>query len=89
MYTPDSNIENNDVSTVQSQHNDLIPEEFPEGPYGSSLMAESLGKSSPWREGQHSPRRFGYENQELHETEGRHYPSEDPVPENSRSEEEE
>lgn len=87
LYTPDSDIENNDVSTVQSQHNDLVPEEFPEGPYGSSMEVESIGKSSPWREGQHSPRPFGYENKELHEEEGRLFPGEDPVPENSQEEE--
>ncbi|MGN7360700.1 hypothetical protein ACTHPF_24945 [Paenibacillus sp. SAF-054] len=83
MHTPDSGIENNDVSTVQSQHNDLIPEEFPEGPYGSSLAAESIGKSSPWREGQHGPHRFGNENLELHEDEGREYPGEDLTADNS------
>lgn len=86
MHTPDNGIENNDVSTVQSQHNDLVAEEFPEGPYGSSLEAESIGKSSPWRKGQHSPRRFGNENLELHEAEGREYPGEDPVAENSQKE---
>ncbi|WP_136608831.1 hypothetical protein [Paenibacillus dokdonensis] len=86
MHTPDNGFENNDVSTVQSQHNDLVPEEFPEGPYGSNLEAESIGKSSPWRKGQHSPRRFGNENLELHEAKGREYPGEDPVAENSQKE---
>lgn len=40
-----------DVSTVQSQRNDLTAEEFPEGPYGASIESESLGKSAPWRKG--------------------------------------
>lgn len=56
-----------DVSTVESQRNDLIAEEFPEGAYGMSLITESLGKSTPWREDQRPPNRFTYENRELHE----------------------
>ncbi|MCJ8011727.1 hypothetical protein MUG84_08230 [Paenibacillus sp. KQZ6P-2] len=86
MYTPDSDIENNDVSTVQSQQNDLIPEEFPEGPYGSSLEAESIGKSSLWQEGQRGPRSFGNENLELHAEEERHFPGEDPASESLQNE---
>jgi hypothetical protein len=56
-----------DVSTVESQRNDLAAEEFPEGPYGMDLMTETLGKSTPWREDQRPPNRFTYENRELHE----------------------
>ncbi|WP_036719581.1 hypothetical protein [Paenibacillus harenae] len=52
-----------DVSTVESQRNDLIPEEFPVGRYGSGLQVESLGTSKPWRIEQRSPDRFDYENQ--------------------------
>jgi len=63
-----------DVSTVESQRNDLTAEEFPEGPYGSSLVTESLGKSKPWRLEQRSPNRFGYENRELHDGLDRDYP---------------
>lgn len=63
-----------DVATVESQRNDLIAEEFPEGPYGSSLLTESLGKSTPWREDQRPPNRFAYENRELHEGLPRAFP---------------
>ncbi|OMF35929.1 hypothetical protein BK133_09560 [Paenibacillus sp. FSL H8-0548] len=66
-----------DVSTVESQRNDLIPEEFPEGPYGSDLMLESLGKSAPWRIDQRSSNRFSYENRALHVDLPRDYPGED------------
>ncbi|GKU75814.1 hypothetical protein [Paenibacillus sp. L3-i20] len=66
-----------DVSTVESQRNDLIAEEFPEGPYGSDLLSESLGKSSPWRSDQRSSNRFDYENRSLHAGLSRHYPGED------------
>lgn len=66
-----------DVSTVESQRNDLIPEEFPEGPYGSDLLMESLGKSTPWRIDQRSSNRFDYENRTLHAGLKRDYPGED------------
>lgn len=66
-----------DVSTVESQRNDLTFEEFPEGPYGSSLLSESLGKSSPWRADQRTAHRFDYEYHELHEGEDRDYPGQD------------
>jgi len=63
-----------DLATVESQRNDLAAEEFPEGPYGMSLLSESLGKSSPWREDQRPPNRFVYENRVLHEGLPRVYP---------------
>lgn len=59
--------------------NELIPEEFPEGPYEADLTSESLGKSSPWRPGQRKFQQFGYENRTLHsgEERNRDYPGED------------
>src|SRR4029453_18994990 len=63
-----------DVSTVESQRNDLIPEEFPDGPYGSDLRMASLGKSTPWRMDQRAPNRFDYENLSLHAGFRREYP---------------
>ncbi|MDR9852640.1 hypothetical protein RJP21_03360 [Paenibacillus sp. VCA1] len=72
-----SEPEYSDFSNVESQRNDLIAEEFPEGPYGSSLEAESIGKSAPWGKGQNGPRPYGYENLQLHEGSGRDYPAED------------
>lgn len=66
-----------DLSTVESQRNDLAPEEFSEGPYGSDLRSESLGKSSPWRADQRPPNRFDYEDRNLHMGIKRDYPGED------------
>ncbi|MFC0329379.1 hypothetical protein ACFOLF_27490 [Paenibacillus sepulcri] len=66
-----------DLSTVESQRNDLTAEEFPEGPYGSDLIARSLGKSTPWRIDQRPPNRFSYENRELHAGMDREYPGDD------------
>ncbi len=66
-----------DLSTADSHENDLFNEEFPEGPYGSDLVSESLGKSTPWRKGQHAQSAFGHENKSLHEGLRREYPGED------------
>lgn len=66
-----------DVSTVQSRRNDLAAEEFPEGPYGSGLIADTPGKSEPWRVDQHAAMPYGYENKQLHEGIDRDYPGSD------------
>jgi hypothetical protein len=63
-----------DLATVESQRNDLIAEEFPEGPYGSSIVHDTLGKSTPFRKDQRPPNSFNYENRELHEGMDRDYP---------------
>ncbi|HHY66119.1 MAG TPA: hypothetical protein GX517_02765 [Alicyclobacillus sp.] len=42
---------------------DIMPEEFPEGPYGMAENQEfTLGKSTPWEEGQRVVSRFRDEN---------------------------
>jgi hypothetical protein len=66
-----------DFANVESQRNDIIPEEFPEGPYGMDLLTESLGKSTMWRIDQRSPNAYGYENKQLHQELKRDYPGED------------
>lgn len=73
-FLDESRGEFTDLATIESQRNDLIPEEFPEGPYGSSLIVETFGKSSPWRKDQRGPNAFAYENRELHEGLPRVYP---------------
>lgn len=77
LHDPDDRDYNDDLSTVKSHDNDLTAEEFPEGPYGSDLASESLGKSTPWRKGQHVQSNFGYENKSLHKGLRRDYPGED------------
>ncbi|MDQ1910169.1 hypothetical protein RAC89_06610 [Paenibacillus sp. GD4] len=72
-----------DLATVESQRNDLTAEEFPEGPYGSSLPLESLGKSTPWRESQRSNNRFTYEDREFHAGRSREYPGDHPTHDSS------
>ncbi|MBB6731130.1 hypothetical protein [Cohnella zeiphila] len=63
-----------DVSTVESRRNDLTAEEFPDGPYGSSIEPAKLGKSTPWRPEQRPPNTYTYENRELHAGLPRDYP---------------
>ncbi|MDN4595450.1 hypothetical protein NWF35_16450 [Polycladomyces subterraneus] len=68
-----------DVSTVESQRNELIPEEFPEGPYGAAHNEPQLGKSTPWRPGQHAAPQFTYEMREFHEGLPRQAPGSHPT----------
>jgi hypothetical protein len=75
-----------DFATVESARNDLAAEEFPEGPYGSSLRQESLGKSEPWRIDQRPPARFTYENRDLHEGLERQAPGAHPTHDEARDE---
>ncbi|MNI03410.1 hypothetical protein D3C73_563120 [compost metagenome] len=85
-FTREDRQETTDLATVESQRNDLIPEEFPEGPYGTNLPTESLGKSTPWRRDQRPPNRFTYENRTLHEGLPRVYPGDHPTHDESSEE---
>lgn len=76
-FEKEERAEYTDLSTVESERNDLIPEEFPEGPYGSDLQSESLGKSTPWRKDQRSPNRFDYEDRQQHMGMERDFPGAD------------
>lgn len=74
-----------DFSNIETGRNYLIPEEFPEGAYGSSIGKQKLveNKSTPWKEGQRHYSAFNYENKTLHEDiprqmEGAHPPHDNP-----------
>ena len=58
-----------DVSTVQNLRHDIIPEEYPEGPYGAPIGAVDpvKGKSTPWTKGQKSISPYAYSQKDLHE----------------------
>lgn len=85
QHTDEERNPYSDSAIVQSQNNDLVPEEFPEGPYRSDPASVSLGKSKPWRVGQHRTSAYDYENKALHDGIPRDYPGEDrassPIPE--------
>ncbi|OUM95406.1 MAG: hypothetical protein A9Z00_08675 [Thermobacillus sp. ZCTH02-B1] len=79
-FKPEDRQEETDLAVVESQRNDLTAEEFPEGPYGSPLATESLGKSEPHRIDQRSPRPFNYEDLAFHEGMERGYPGDQGKP---------
>ncbi len=73
------------LSNVEKMDDYLIPEEFPEGPYGSPIRAYKPveNKSSDWKKGQRHYSAFNYENKSLHEDlprqmEGAHSTHDDP-----------
>ena len=78
-FKKEKRSEHTDLATVESQRNDITAEEFPEGPYGSSLNAETLGKSRPWREDQRPPNSYTYEDRRFHEGIPRDYPGSHPL----------
>ncbi|MGJ9457494.1 hypothetical protein [Oceanobacillus sp. CF4.6] len=58
-----------DFPNVNQQHNQLIPEEFPEGSYGSAINKDEkvTGKSEPWTEGQYRDSAFVFPDKNQHE----------------------
>ncbi|MBY0599648.1 hypothetical protein [Bacillus bingmayongensis] len=62
-----------DVTAAEARHEYIIPEEFPEGPYGSSTNRE-LGKSTPWENDQKTHKAFSYEYEKQYEETNQQYP---------------
>ncbi|MFC2947161.1 hypothetical protein [Virgibacillus sediminis] len=75
------NAKYSDFSTVDRVRNELIPEEFPEGPFGSAINEEQAvqGKSSPWKEGQQRQSAFTYPSEDLHDDLPRQTPGAHPL----------
>ncbi|MFB4169315.1 hypothetical protein [Virgibacillus sp. JSM 102003] len=67
-------------SNVNNQKN-LIPEEFPEGPFGSAINDEEpvFSKSTPWEKGQRRQSAFVYPDKEQHEDLPRQTPGAHPI----------
>lgn len=57
-----------DFTNVKNIHDDLIPEEFPEGPFGSPIHTNQpvSGKSSPWESGQRRQSAYIYSDKAIH-----------------------
>ncbi|MFC3041393.1 hypothetical protein ACFOGI_14185 [Virgibacillus xinjiangensis] len=70
-----------DFTTVDKVRNEIIPEEFPEGPFGSALQEDKAveGKSTPWGEGQHRSSAYTYPSEELHDDLPRQTPGAHPL----------
>ncbi|MEJ8544027.1 hypothetical protein [Brevibacillus borstelensis] len=79
-----------ELSTVESQRNEILQEEFPEGPYGAATNEARLGKATGWEPGQHSTStRFTYETRQMHKDLPRQLPGAHPVHDNPDATEEE
>lgn len=57
-----------ELSTVKQQKDELIPEEFPDGPFGSDIGQDTpiFSKSTPWEEGQRRQSAYIYPDKALH-----------------------
>jgi len=72
-----------ELSTVESQRNEILQEEFPEGPYGATTNEVKLGKATGWEKGQHSTNtKFTYETRAMHDHLTRHDPASHPTHDN-------
>lgn len=80
-----------DFSNVRTQKNKLIPEEFPEGSFGSEInQAEPVeGKSTPWEKEQHRDSAYIYPDKEFHTGRPRQAPGAHPLHDKADSEKEE
>lgn len=67
-----------DFAVVESMRNEIIPEDLPEGAYGSPINRR-LGKSTPFEEDQQAISNFTYENRQHHEDLPRQYPGAHPT----------
>ncbi|SHG42185.1 hypothetical protein [Ornithinibacillus halophilus] len=70
-----------DFSNVREQRNNLIPEEFPEGSFGSAINKDEpvYSKSTPWKDGQRRESAFVYPYKQLHEDLPRQVPGAHPI----------
>ncbi|TLS38828.1 hypothetical protein [Pseudalkalibacillus caeni] len=76
-----------DFANVETMHKYVLPEDLPEGPYGSPINRK-LGKSTPWDEDQRNYSAFNYENKTLHQDLPRQDPGSHPTHDDSRTEQE-
>lgn len=70
-----------DFANVEAMKNFLVPEQTPEGPYGSPINNDEpvSNKTTPYEKGQRPYSAFNYENKSLHEDNPRKYPGAHPT----------
>ncbi|WP_404453928.1 hypothetical protein LG329_04575 [Virgibacillus necropolis] len=70
-----------EVDNLKRQRNELIPEEFPEGPIGSPINDDEPieSKSTPWEEGQRRQSAFVFPDKEQHDDLPRQAPGSHPI----------
>lgn len=66
---------------IEMYQAELIPEEFPEGPFGSSIKKDEkvTGKSTPWEKGQRRASAYVYPDKEKHDDLPRRLPGSHPL----------
>lgn len=69
------------ISNVENMHDTLIPEEFPEGAFGSPMNKYSQveSKSTEWEKGQQRSSAFVYPDKERHDDLPRQAPGSHPL----------
>lgn len=69
------------LSTDENIHDALIPEEFPEGPVGSSIQKHTkvTGKSTEWEKGQQRTSAYTFSDKDQHDDLPRRGPTAHPV----------
>lgn len=74
------------ISTDEKRKNELVPEEFPDGPFGSSINKHEPArvKSTPWHGDQKQMSPFDYPDAEQHEDVPRQWPNADPLRDDDR-----
>lgn len=88
-YHEYNNQQYSELSTVESQRNEILQEEFPEGPYGAATNEELLGKATGWEKGQHSTiTKYTYETRNMHDDLPRLDPSAHPTHDDDTMDEE-
>ncbi len=87
-YHEYKNTQYSELSTVESQRNEIIPEEFPDGPYGAATHEIKLGKATGWEKDQHVISNFSYEYRNFHQGLERKDPSAHPTHDSPSMEEE-
>lgn len=70
-----------EMTNVENMHDRLIPEEFPEGAFGSPIrkQAKVEGKSTPWKKGQQRTSAFVYPDKDQHDDLPRRMPGAHPL----------
>ena len=76
-----NNEKYSDFSTVKKMKNALIPEEFPEGAFGSPIGLNDpvFSKSSPWQKEQFRESAYVFPYKELHDDLPRQTPGAHPI----------
>ncbi|HLR03683.1 MAG TPA: hypothetical protein VK111_13135 [Virgibacillus sp.] len=70
------------LSNVDEIKNNLVPEEFPEGSFGSPINQDKMvdsSKSTPWKDGQRRRSAYNYAYKDIHEDLPRRTPGAHPT----------